>query len=223
MTEPVHRIHLIAIEPTWGGRLMSALSSKWRMLVRTCQLSPQTLGESQPESAMSSCYNKQAPDFLFKAISPEFPRFLEFFWMSIILLPKCTPDFQPLLHFNYQCLVCLLFLLTCLTFELNFCTDLHFFLFPGSSLQTHIWFIPSPNVLLLSYLLFWCQYYPQILPGFQLTLYLFNIYGLGTGKRPKGSQALGLGDIKNWKKEILHEDIWVQACSLAALERRKSG
>lgn len=223
MTEPVHRIHLISIESTWGGRLMSALSSHWRMLVKTCQLSPQTLGESQPESAMSSCYNKQALDFLFEAISPEFSRFLEFFWMSIFLLPKCTLDFQPLLHFNHQCLVCLLFLLTCLTSELNFCTDLHSFLLPGSSLQTNIWFIPSPNALLLSCPLFWCQHHPQILPGSQLTLYLFNIRGLSISKRLKWSWALGLGDIKNWKKKILHGDIWVWACSLAALEGRKSG
>lgn len=141
---------------------------------------------------MSSYHNRQAlGDSLSEAISPKFQRSLALFLdVPVFPLPKYTSDFQPLLHFNLQYLVFPLFLLTCLTLELNFYIDLHFFLFLGSSQQTKF---DSPNVLLLTYPLFYCKCPPQTLPESQLTTHPLNICGFGLSKRPKGNGSLGIG------------------------------
>lgn len=173
---------------------LSSCVNKARRPVRNCELLPRALGGSQPESALSSCYSRQALRvFLSGADSPNFQRFLAFFLdVSIILLPNAHRTF------THGCILTSEFFFVLWSYVPDCLLDsflywLHFFLFPGSSLQADTWFTASPDIWLLSYPLSYSQYHPQTSPESQLTPHLLNICGLGLSERHKGSGALGNG------------------------------
>lgn len=125
LTEPAPRMYHATTVSTRRERFMHDLSScvnKARRPVRSCELLSRALGGSQPESALSSCYSRQALRvFLSGAASPNFQRFLAFFFGCVYFSsPKCTSDFHPRLHFNLRILLCPLVLRPCLPFGLIF-------------------------------------------------------------------------------------------------------
>lgn len=101
-------------------RALSSHMNNARELVRACQLLTQALAGSQPETALSSCHNRRAlRDFLSEMISPKCQRFLAFVRVCLLFSPKFVSDTHPMLQFHFQFLHFPLFLLMCLTSELN--------------------------------------------------------------------------------------------------------
>lgn len=102
LTVPAHRIYRAARVSTGQESLTPTLSShvnKARRLVRTCELLPQALQGSPPQSAVSSCYSRQAPrDIHLRQVCPASTDSLHFVVCVYFPSPRCTYSFHPQLH-----------------------------------------------------------------------------------------------------------------------------